>query len=64
MLKKMLYEDGLPVDPRRLPGADRAGVLASEPEAAAKAARTVPLRSTTGADGAARNARHSGSSLH
>jgi RNA polymerase sigma-70 factor (ECF subfamily) len=24
MLKKMLYEDGLPIDPRRLPGSDRA----------------------------------------
>jgi len=57
MLKKMLFEDGLPVDPRRLPGADRAGVLAADPEAAAKAARTVPLRSAAAGDGVPRSAR-------
>jgi hypothetical protein len=31
----MLFEDGLPVDPRKMPGADRAGTVATPDRAGA-----------------------------
>ena len=46
VLKKMLFDDGLPADPRKMPGAARAGTLPSPSDAEARdAGRGAALRS-------------------
>ena len=51
MLKKMLYEDGLPIDPRRLPGSDKATRLvepAIKQVATAGRAAAIAVKPTSG----------------